>query len=731
MNKLTLTGASLVSGQQKHNIHSHSHQNKACCHNNSCEQELPIRNANKGAFERLLSESNREARTVALHTAVKVGPFEGFKRLCDAIQQKEKNDTMDASKTEQNGSALDIEEKKSELLLFDNDGYTLAHWAAKRNDVRFIEYMSNIPGGIELLNLPSKDSVGMHPLHWAATIGSIPVSAFLLKKLCTNSSNPHVYPISSLISENGHKGQDPNYYDTINVRDKSRNTPLIVAAQYGHADLCAFLVKRGADVNAVDEANDTAMHWAAYKGVAPVMGLFCHIGKNSENDCIPLDLADKFGQTPLHLASLRGNAEVVQYLLEEAENREKASFKTTFIGRDKRVRIQHNVRKLLMIKDKNGLTPLELAKKKQQKGCEIILTEWLEERLVTPNNVTGLNFNVLKKMCSLKTCKIWFGLEAMGTSHKDSALMQQNTRWPFFITSGTLFFFPFYLPLKFTPIFHTDQGLMWDMMSLHTASFMSLFLCILFFYLTWTTNPGILSTNPSNPNSKLDGELEKFTRQLQSQYDQTLESYTSQSDQSSTENQPVQLCHSCHIVKPLRSKHCRVLRKCVLVYDHYCPFVGNAIGLYNYGYFYIFLHFCVLTQLFFIITSFIYLKRAPTIDIPVLLGCIYMTITLVPGVSLLGYHTQLTTRELTTNEHQNYSRYNYLRDDRNKYFNPWNKGYLRNFFNRVFPSHSQFLLPLSTPRGARISIGSDDVSNNAINSSEEERSKLLSSHENV
>lgn len=42
------------------------------------------------------------------------------------------------------------------------------------------------------------------------------------------------------------------------------------------------------------------------------------------------------------------------------------------------------------------------------------------------------------------------------------------------------------------------------------------------------------------------------------------------------------LCVTCKLVRPLGSKHCAVLNKCVARFDHFCPWVGNTVGKLNH-----------------------------------------------------------------------------------------------------------------------------------------------------
>lgn len=63
---------------------------------------------------------------------------------------------------------------------------------------------------------------------------------------------------------------------------------------------------------------------------------------------------------------------------------------------------------------------------------------------------------------------------------------------------------------------------------------------------------------------------------------------------------------------------------------------------------------------------------------------------------MASYHTQLAMTNLTTNEHMNHSRYDYLYDKsggNRRFRNPWFRGFPRNFLDRLSPSEAMYELP--------------------------------------
>lgn len=52
---------------------------------------------------------------------------------------------------------------------------------------------------------------------------------------------------------------------------------------------------------------------------------------------------------------------------------------------------------------------------------------------------------------------------------------------------------------------------------------------------------------------------------------------------------PDQICKTCDLVKPARSKHCKYCGGCVIMYDHHCVWLNNCVGKGNYQWFYSFI----------------------------------------------------------------------------------------------------------------------------------------------
>jgi len=615
MDKLTLTGASLVDSKKNDTVvettgghnhgghdhgghdhgghdhgHSHSHGGGGCC----APKEPAVRVVyTPPSDEEIMNASPEDIRT-SLCTLIRMGAFkEAFEPLLTLVLEKRPNADAEI------------------LNAIGNDHYSLLHWAAKRvDDARFIQLLCEKMKP-ELINLPSTDNVAMRPLHWAATEGGLPHAAILLKF-----------------------GAD------IEGTDGSGCTPLLIAAQYGHVDVVAFLLQRKANGTAVDQNRDSALHWAAYKGSIQVCGHLLFRGELSWTS------QDAYGQTPLHLAALRGNTSVVRYLLQEGTKQEAT--------------------RVLNMADKNHKTPLDLAISKKKPTVEMVLRE---HQQLYDKKWGKRTKSALAQLCSYRNWQLWMGC-AMASDN------DVTPKFPLYFMMSHMLAYTLWYPFIFTPVFNTSSGIMWDYSGFHLFNILSLVLMWFCHYKVRTTDPGKMTE--SNPE----------TAKYRKMYEETIESF---SDEANAKRSKGQLCHTCHIVRPTRSKHCRDARRCVLLFDHHCPFVGNTVGLYNYKWFYLTLFFLTICNIGFGVTLWIYLHRQFSWTLCIF--GIYLCLFILFGGGMLLYHTQLSMVNLTTNEHINVSRYTYLQNERGKYKNPFFKGWLNNFLERFFPSSASYTLP--------------------------------------
>ena len=93
---------------------------------------------------------------------------------------------------------------------------------------------------------------------------------------------------------------------------KGKGSPLYLAASHGHFEVCALLLKRGADINFAGPgvvSRRTTLHAAVTSNKRDLVRLFV-----SQPDCL-LDIVDSKGRTPFCEACALGDLEIVKLLL--------------------------------------------------------------------------------------------------------------------------------------------------------------------------------------------------------------------------------------------------------------------------------------------------------------------------------------------------------------------------------------------------------------------------------
>lgn len=608
-----------------HHSHSHSHAQGACCSTHTHHQPMLTVNDEKEFIQKPMPNIQ-----LGLAMLVQHGPLDVFQRLIEALDEKHENNLF---------QQMDF--------VYDNKGHTLLHWAAKRTDnPQFVHFLLPYYAP-HLQQLQTRDDSKMTPLHWACTEEGSTATH--------NKQQPNVLPLVKALL-----AAAPYWLEE---RDASGCTPLLIAAQYGCVTTAAYLLQHyNCQLSAQDFSKDTAIHWAAYKGSVPILGLLLYYHKRQEHHGILLK-CDSYQQTPVHLAALRGNVSACRYMLESLSVQDQS--------------------KVLKQVDSNGRTPLELARYKQQPHVVHFLQEY-EDRL-TPFHNQRWYLRTLQSTCTkiiqVNTWKQWLGLLDPDDSPKI----------PYYYVWSQYILHLFFLNTILYPWTHTADGRLWDYTGMLLIQHLLLFSNVYFLHRISTTDPGRIVANnirDRKPRSKVATNL---LNRLRQEYEQALEALADldvEESSTTTKKPSPQLCHTCHIVRPPRSKHDRYSRSCVLMFDHHCPFTSNTIGLYNYSHFYFFLLSMTCFLIGFWYIFIVYMSRASVTSLPVLILGLFLGLNIIMPAGMLYYHTLLTLHNFTTNEQILTHRYDYFweLDSRGQrhFRNPWNKGRWANFMERIF-----------------------------------------------
>uniref|UniRef100_A0A915E1T5 Palmitoyltransferase n=1 Tax=Ditylenchus dipsaci TaxID=166011 RepID=A0A915E1T5_9BILA len=166
----------------------------------------------------------------------------------------------------------------------------------------------------------------------------------------------------------------------------------------------------------------------------------------------------------------------------------------------------------------------------------------------------------------------------------------------------------------------------------------------------------------------------------------------------------IRYCIRCAIVKPDRTHHCSTCDKCVLKFDHHCPWVNTCINFTNYKFFVLFNCYGFLLCIFVFFSLLPYFIRwfrsmNPLRDYDVEFVSV-LVLFVVSGLfsislgCLAFYHLYLISKNKTTNETFGPPRFSYGVDK-----NIYNLGCKRNF-REVFGSNSLlWFIPVFTSTG--------------------------------
>lgn len=163
----------------------------------------------------------------------------------------------------------------------------------------------------------------------------------------------------------------------LNVTDGFGHTALINAAWKDRVDVVKLLLEKRVSLNCRNQDGQTAMDKAAYWGFTEILQLLVEAGSK-------IDIRNNNGETPLHRAAMWGHVDAVKLLLEAKANAN--VFKNQRRWTPLHFASKHGKPSVVLallegkcdpyMKDSNGRTSLELARRSKQRDVVLLLEKW-------------------------------------------------------------------------------------------------------------------------------------------------------------------------------------------------------------------------------------------------------------------------------------------------------------------------------------------------------------------
>ncbi|ORY83917.1 ankyrin repeat-containing domain protein [Protomyces lactucae-debilis] len=397
----------------------------------------------------------------------------------------------------------------------------------------------------------ARNEQGVTPLHWAAINDRLSAAKTLLDHGAEVDALGGDLKATPLMwaAKSGHtamahllcqQGADPERVDAQGYN------ALQLATHSSNVFLILFLLQVDVAVDSVDPQGHTCLMWAAYQGDALSVDLFARWGAS-------INAQDKDGLNALHWAVVRGNKHCIKRLIQEG------------IDIDHKQPNGKSARDLASeLKTLHALEDgLALAGRDPETGR--IMSSWLPKSLhrkaifSLPHLVIGIVLLLFSRasiiialpvnILVVLTCqKIEAGLQG-----KEQSIHQ--TPYLAGIFAGSAFWTTLHWLFRVLPATYLAYTLCNCIFGVIFA------LCLFNFYRAMLIDPGFVKTQEGSRAEQRD-TIEKLVQDgnFDAQH----------------------YCVYCLMRKPLRSKHCKVCKRCVARHDHHCPWVDNCIGLRNH-----------------------------------------------------------------------------------------------------------------------------------------------------